>query len=132
MAGGVSVTIGGEIAGSKTCSVILGAFSFTGEWRASKTQANTLEIFNERIHTLNPEDAEWLEQKWLLPDGRSVTIGGEIAGSKTCSVILGAFSFTGEWRASKTLPPLTRKTLNGWNKSGFCRTAASLTPAIPP
>lgn len=32
-------------------------------------QANTLEIFNERIHTLNPEDAEWLEQKWLLPDG---------------------------------------------------------------
>ncbi|AOT41811.1 ATP-binding protein [Enterobacter ludwigii] len=32
-------------------------------------QANTLEIFNERIHTINPEDAEWLEQKWLLPDG---------------------------------------------------------------
>lgn len=32
-------------------------------------QASTLEIFNERIHAVNPEDAEWLEQKWLLPDG---------------------------------------------------------------
>ena len=32
-------------------------------------RADALEIFNERIHAINPEDAEWLEQKWLLPDG---------------------------------------------------------------
>jgi two-component system sensor histidine kinase EvgS len=32
-------------------------------------QSPGTKIFNERIHTLNPEDAEWLEQKWLLPDG---------------------------------------------------------------